>query len=106
LKQILVKIYTSFMYSSLHAFQCKFSYEIILIQASDIWIHYLSPLILLASYMSLGIMVTLLAWIAQRLVSSNKPIIYASAASCKANTADDWKRKSFLYSEAISLTNL
>ena len=32
--------------------------------------------------MSRGIMVTLLAWMAQRLVSSNKPTRYASAASC------------------------
>ena len=33
----------------------------------------LSPLILLASCMSFGMMVTLLAWMAQRLVSSNNP---------------------------------
>lgn len=32
-----------------------------------------SPLIRLASWMSLGMMVTLLAWIAHRLVSSNSP---------------------------------
>ncbi|KAF8715556.1 hypothetical protein HU200_027215 [Digitaria exilis] len=37
-----------------------------------------------ASWMSLGMMVTLLAWMAQRLVSSKRP---TSAA-----TADDWNR--------------
>ena len=43
-----------------------------------------SPLILRASCMSFGIMVTLFAWIAHRLVSSNKLTMYASVASCKA----------------------
>ena len=38
-------------------------------------------------------MVTLLAWIAHKLVSSNKPTKYASDASCKAKTAEDWNRK-------------
>ena len=51
-------------------------------------------------------MVTLLAWIAHKLVSSNKPTKYASDASCKAKTAEDWNRKSVLKSWAISLTNL
>ena len=50
----------------------------------------LSPRILLASWMSLGMMVTHLAWIAQRLVSSNNPTKYASEASCSALTARDW----------------
>ena len=48
--------------------------------------------------------VTLLAWIAHKLVSSNKPTKYASDASCKAKTAEDWNRKSVLKSWAISLT--
>ena len=44
--------------------------------------HYaLSPRILLANWMSLGIIVTLFAWIAHKLVSSNKPTRYASLAS-------------------------
>jgi hypothetical protein len=47
----------------------------------------LSPLILLANYISLGIIVTLLAWMAHKFVSSNNPTIYASAASWRANTA-------------------
>ena len=51
-------------------------------------------------------MVTLLAWIAHKLVSSNKPTKYASDASCNAKTAEDWNRKSVLKSWAISLTNL
>ena len=45
---------------------------------------YRSPLILLASYKSLDIMVTLLACIAHKLVSSNSPTKYASLASYKA----------------------
>lgn len=62
--------------------------------------------------MSLGIIVTRLAWIAQRLVSSNKltryafkhshssskMLIFTSDASCKAKIAVDWKRRSFLKS--------
>ena len=44
----------------------------------------LSLRILLASWMSFGMMVTRLAWIAQRLVSSNNPTKYASEASCSA----------------------
>ena len=51
-------------------------------------------------------MVTLLAWMAHKLVSSNKPTKYASDASCNAKTAEDWNRKSVLKSWAISLTNL
>jgi len=44
--------------------------------------------------MSLGIIVTRLAWIAHKLVSSNRPTRYASAASCNASTAWLWKRRS------------
>ena len=47
-----------------------------------------SPRIRLASWMSFGMMVTRLAWMAQRLVSSNSPTRYASEASCRASTAD------------------
>ena len=43
---------------------------------------------------SFGWIVTRLAWIAARLVSSNNETRYASAASCRAITADDWKRRS------------
>lgn len=45
-----------------------------------------SPLIRLASWISLGMMVTLFAWMAHRLVSSNSPTKYASLASYKAKT--------------------
>ena len=48
-----------------------------------------SPLILLANCMSLGIMVTRFAWMAHKFVSSKRPIMYASAASWRARTADD-----------------
>ncbi|XBI07439.1 hypothetical protein VPH35_135345 [Triticum aestivum] len=57
-----------------------------------------------ASWMSLGMMVTRLAWMAHRLVSSNSPTRYASAASWSAETAEDWKRRSVLKSWAISRT--
>lgn len=40
-----------------------------------------SPRIRRAKWMSLGMMVTRLAWMAHKLVSSNKPIKYASLAS-------------------------
>ena len=49
-------------------------------------------------------MVTRLACIAQRFVSSKRPTRYASAASCTARTADAWKRRSPLKSCAISRT--
>jgi hypothetical protein len=39
-------------------------------------------------------MVTRFAWIAAKLVSSNKETRYASLASWRARTADDWKRRS------------
>ena len=38
--------------------------------------------------MSLGMMVTRLAWMAQRLVSSKRPTRYASEASWSARTAE------------------
>jgi len=51
-----------------------------------------------ASWMSLGMMVTRLAWMAQRLVSSKRPTRYASDASWRARMAEDWKRRSVLKS--------
>ena len=47
-------------------------------------------MILLASFMSLGMMVILLAWMEHRFVSSNNPTKEDSAASCRANKADLW----------------
>ena len=52
-----------------------------------------SPLILLAKCISLTIIVTLLAWIAHKFVSSNSPTRYASAASCNASRAHPMKFK-------------
>jgi hypothetical protein len=52
-----------------------------------------SPRMRRASWMSLGMMVMRLAWMAQRLVSSNSPTRYASAASCSAETAELWNRR-------------
>ena len=63
-----------------------------------------SPLILLDSWRSLDMIVTLLAWIATRFVSSNKETMYASAASWRARIAWLWKRISFLKWVAISFT--
>ncbi|KAI0272742.1 hypothetical protein BC834DRAFT_858184, partial [Gloeopeniophorella convolvens] len=57
-------------------------------------IYVLSPRNRRASARSLGWIVTRLAWIAARLVSSKRETRYASAASCSAITADDWKRRS------------
>ena len=54
--------------------------------------------------MSFGMMVTRLAWMAHKLVSSKRPTRYASDASWSANTAVLWKRKSVLKSCAISRT--
>ena len=65
-----------------------------------------SPWILLASWMSLGRMVTRLVWMVQRLVSSNNPMRYASAAFWRANNAEDWNRISCATSITISLTTL
>ena len=64
-------------------------------------IYALSPLILRANCISLGMIVTRLACIAHKLVSSNKPTRYASLASCNANIAVLWNRKSFLKSIQI-----
>ena len=56
--------------------------------------------------MSFGMMVTLLACMAARLVSSKRPTRYDSEASWRARTADDWNLRSVLNSEAISRTSL
>ena len=59
-----------------------------------------------ANWMSLGIMVTLLACMARRLTSSMRPTTYASAASCRYMMALPWKCRSYLpTSRAISQTN-
>ena len=67
---------------------------------------YVFPRMRRANCMSLGIMVTLLAWIAHRFVSLNSLTKYASVASRRAKSADDWNRRSGRKSVAISLTNL
>ena len=72
----------------------------------SLFIYALSPLIRLANWMSLGMMVTRFAWIAHKLVSSKIPTRYASEASWIAWIADDWNRRSALNSWAISRTNL
>lgn len=46
----------------------------------------------MASWMSFFMMVTRLAWMAQRLVSSKSPTMCASEASCRARRACDWNR--------------
>ena len=59
-----------------------------------------------ANWMSLGIIVTLFACMVQRLASSMRLIIYASAASCRHIMALPWKYKSYLPTfRAISWTN-
>ena len=59
-----------------------------------------------ANCMSLGMMVTLLAWMAHRLVSSKTSMRYASEASWSAKTALPWNLKSLLMFWAISRTSL
>ena len=56
--------------------------------------------------MSFGMIVTRLAWIAHRFVSSKRPTRYASDASWSARIAWDWNRRSVLKSWAISRTSL
>ena len=59
-----------------------------------------------ANWISLGIIVTLFACMAQRLASSMRPTIYTSAASCRHIMVLPWKCKSYLpTSRAISWTN-
>ena len=59
-----------------------------------------------ASWMSLGIIVTLLACMVQRLAPSMSPTKYASAASCRHKMACPWKCRSYLpTSGAISWPN-
>ena len=59
-----------------------------------------------ANWISLGIIVTLLACMVQRLATSMRPTIYASAASCRHIMALPWKCKSYFpTSRAISWTN-
>ena len=59
-----------------------------------------------ANCMSLGIIVTLLACMVQRLASSMRPTIYASAAFCRHIIVLPWKCKSYLpMSRAILQTN-
>ena len=58
------------------------------------------------SWIFLGITVTLLVYMAQRLVSSISPTRYASAASCRHKMACSWKCRSYLpTSRAISWTS-
>ena len=65
-----------------------------------------SPHIHQASWISLGIIVTLLACMAQRFASSMSPTRYASAASCRHKMACPWKHRSYFpTSKAISQTN-
>ena len=71
-----------------------------------ILVHSLSPLILLANWISLGIRVILLACNAQRFASSRSHTKYVSAASCKASSAVSCILISCFSFCAISLTSL
>lgn len=64
----------------------------------------ISLLILLANCTPFGSMMTLLAWIAHSVVSSNKSTTYTSLASYSAITAKLWNRNSILKSWTISRT--
>ena len=60
-----------------------------MINVDDDWIisQNLSPRILFANWRSFDMIVTLFAWIAHKLVSSNRETKYASAAYWRASTA-------------------
>ena len=58
----------------------------------------LSPQMCHANWMSLVMMVTLLAWMAHMLLSSKRPTKYGSDASCKARIAPLWNLKFILKS--------
>ena len=66
----------------------------------------LSPLTLIASYMSFAITVTLFAWIAHKFVSSKRLTRNASDAYYRAKTAPLWNLISAINSCAIYLTTL
>ena len=65
-----------------------------------------SPLILHASCMSFGMIVTHFAWIAQMFTCSRSPTKNASPASCKASTAELCSFNPSLHFCTISLTSL
>ena len=56
-----------------------------------------------ANWMSLGIIVTLFACMVQRFMSSMRPTIYASAASCKHIIVCLWKCSSYLPTSRVIL---
>ena len=63
-------------------------------------IYTLSPRICMASWMSLGITVTCLAWKAHKLVSLNRPTRYTSAAFWRHIMVANWNCRSVLKSWA------
>ena len=58
-----------------------------------------------ANWISLGIIVTLLVCMVQRLASSMRPTTYASAASCRHMMVLPWKCKSYLPTSRAILQN-
>ena len=70
------------------------------------WFYVLSPWILLANCMSLGIIVIHLTWIAHKFVSSNSPMRYTSHTSCSPIMAVAWICNSLLFCLKISYTSL
>ena len=68
------------------------SYNLLVTLIYSILLQLLSPLILQANCMSLGMIVTHLAWIAHKLLSLNRLTRYASLASCNAIMAVLWNR--------------
>ena len=66
----------------------------------------LLPWILWANCISQERIVSQFAWMVHRLVSLNKPMRYASAASCRASMVIPWNHMSDLKPWAISQTSL
>ena len=102
-------------YFTLHSFAWENSFihrktawesNIYIQQFNTLFHHWCSPLILWASCMSLGIIVTLLACIAHKFVSLKRLTKYASDASCRHTTASMVNLMPKLISLAISCTKL
>ena len=80
--------------------------QIFIYHINTLFHHWCSPLILRASCMCLGIIVTLLACIAHKFVSSKRLTKYASDASCRHTTASMVNLMPKFISLAISHTKL
>ena len=101
-------IYTVVFVDIMHEHKTNFdsSERQYIVKVETIFTSWYSPLILQAGCMSLGIIVTLLACIAHKFVSSKRLTKYASNASCRHTTASMVNLMPKFISLAISHTKL